>query len=296
MPFAYTYPTAGGFLEWTSSGLRAQMTLKASANLGIGNVQGNTLSLASLVPSNATLYAGIGNLGAEATAATKISQALGNFEEQLRPFAIASGNQLLQSSVAAPSRTGGTGRFRGRHTSARRGAVPGGPGCFCGTGPSAAVCQLPPINPAAHDGFWHKCDRNLLRLRGHGALSASAASRSCSSCTGSNNSPALVGVAAQINGALVIGSSGNVVADIIATAKGGKSLAEESDFRQLTGNAPVWCGDQPLCQFRAPQASLGNLGQDGTVGQLLAHTTAMLMTGVVNDQESQNTIDLKVNL
>ena len=296
MPFAYTYPTAGGFLEWTSSGLRAQMTLKASADLGIGNVQGNTLSLASLVPSNATLYAGIGNLGAEATAAAKISQAREASKSGSDPLqsllGISSSNPVLQHPAAL--------------------VVLGGSGAAASL-PGEALYLVDPDASAAQALLQQFAGSHQLTLQPMTVSGTSAtgiyggsgvtvpyqqpvALRSCSSCTGLNTSLALVGVAAQINGTLVIGSSGNVLADIIATTKGGKSLAEESDFRQLTGNAPSGAATSLFVNFASLQASLGNLGKDGTLGQLLAHSTAMLMTNVVNNQESQNTIDLKVNL
>ena len=62
------------------------------------------LSLARLVPSSATLYAGIGNLGAEATAAAKISQALGASKSSSDPlqslFGISSSNPVLQHPAA----------------------------------------------------------------------------------------------------------------------------------------------------------------------------------------------------
>ena len=42
----------------------------------------------------------------------------------------------------------------------------------------------------------------------------------------------------------------------IATTKGGKSLAEESDFRQLTGNAPSGAATSLFVNFASLQASL----------------------------------------
>ena len=296
MPFASTYPTAGGFLEWTPSGLRAQMTLKAATNLGIGTLQGDTLSLARMVPASATLYAGIGNLGAEATAAARISQAPGTSKSSSDPLqsllGISSSNPILQHPAALVV-LGGAGATT---------SVPGEALYLVDPDASAAETLLQQFASS------HHLTLQPMTVAGTNATGIYAGSsvtvpyqqpvafRSCSSCAGLNSSLALVGVATQIDGTLVVGSSGNVVADILATTNGGKSLAEESDFRQLTGNAPSGAATSFFVNFASLQASLSQLGQDGTLGQLLAHTTAMLMTSVVNDQESQNTIDLQENL
>jgi hypothetical protein len=295
MPFAYTYPTAGGFLEWAPSGLRAQMTLKAATNLGIGTLQGDTLSLARMVPASVTLYAGIGNLGAEVTAAARISQALGTAKSSSDPvqslLGIRSSNPVLQHPAAF--------------------VVLGGLGSTTSVS-GEALYLVDPDASAAETLLQQFANSHHLTLQpmtvaGTNAIGIYSSSstlvpyqqpvalRSCSSCAGLNSSLALVGVAAQIDGTLVVGSSGNVIADILATANSGKSLAEVSDFRQLTGNAPSGAATSLFVNFASLQASLSRLGQDGTLGQLLAHTTAMLMTSVVNDQESQNTIDLKVS-
>ena len=102
--FAALYPVAGGFLEWTSSGLRTQITVRAATNLGIGDLQGDTTSLAALVPSSAMLYAGVGNLGAEALAAGKMSSELGTSRQSADPlrslFGVSASNPVFQHPAA----------------------------------------------------------------------------------------------------------------------------------------------------------------------------------------------------
>ena len=63
IPFVETYPAAGGYVGWTNTGERGQLTFNAVRNPNIPNVSGDTTGFASLVPSDAVAYAGVGNLG-----------------------------------------------------------------------------------------------------------------------------------------------------------------------------------------------------------------------------------------
>jgi hypothetical protein len=87
-----------------------------------------------------------------------------------------------------------------------------------------------------------------------------------------------------------------MVASIINTAGGGPSLAQQGDFQKLIQNAPSDASTSLFVNLSSMQSSLSSLSQDGSIGKLLAHTTALLLTGSTNDQESQSTLDLKVNL
>src|SRR5579875_224496 len=44
-PFVDTYPVAGGYITWSSLGMRAQLTFNAVKSAGIPNVSGNTINL-----------------------------------------------------------------------------------------------------------------------------------------------------------------------------------------------------------------------------------------------------------
>jgi hypothetical protein len=100
----------------------------------------------------------------------------------------------------------------------------------------------------------------------------------------------------QVKGTLVVGTSSDLVTAIINAANGGPNLAQQSDFSQLTQNAPSDAATTVFVNLSSLQSALANLGQDGSIGKLLAHTTALLITSATNDQQSQETIDLKVNL
>lgn len=63
VPFIQTYPVAGGYVGWTNSGERSQITFNAVRNPNIPDVSGDTNSFASLVPSDAVAYSGVANLG-----------------------------------------------------------------------------------------------------------------------------------------------------------------------------------------------------------------------------------------
>ncbi|PWT77105.1 MAG: hypothetical protein C5B60_03205 [Chloroflexi bacterium] len=269
--FADIYPTAGGFLEWTSAGLRAQVTLHATQNLGIGDLHGDTTSLAGLVPQNATLYAGIGNLGADALAAAKISAKLGSPGASADPLqeylGISSNTPALQQPAAVAVLGGG------------------------GSAATSVAFLLKAPDPGAAEALVrqfasaHKLTIRPLTIAGQSGMGVY-------SSTGS-----LTAAAAVVNGStLVVGSSTDTVAAIMDTAAGGPSLAQQSDFQKLTQNAPSDASTSLFVNLSSVQSSLSNLSQDGSIGKLLAHTTALLLTGTTNDQESQNTLDLKVNM
>jgi hypothetical protein len=268
LPFANIYPTAGGFLEWTSAGLRAQVTLHATQNLGIGDLHGDTTSLAGLVPQNATLYAGIGNLGADALAAAKISAKLGKPGTSADPLqeylGISSDSPALQQPAAVVV-TGGTGSSGTGVAFLLKAPDPGAAEALMQQVASAHQLTIRPLTIAGQTGM--------------GVYSAGGS---------------LTAAAAVVNGTLVVGSSMNMVASIINTAGGGPSLAQQSDFQKLIQNAPSDASTSLFVNLSSVQSSLSNLSQDGSIGKLLAHTTALLLTSSTNDQESQSTLDLKV--
>jgi hypothetical protein len=268
--FANIYPTAGGFLEWTPAGLRAQVTLHATQNLGIGDLHGDTTSLARLVPQNAMAYAGIGNLGAEARAIAKISSKLGNPGNSADPLqqnlGISSSSPALQQPAAVVV-TGGTG------TSATNVAF-----LLKAPDPGAAEALMQQIASA------HQLTIRPLTIAGETGMGVYSASDT------------LTAAAAMVNGTLVVGSSTSMVESIINTAAGGPSLAQQSDFHNLTQNAPSDASTTLFVNLSSVQSSLSSLSQDGSIGKLLAHTTALLLTASTNDQQSQTTLDLKVNL
>lgn len=63
IPFIDSYPVAGGYVAWTDTGERSQITFTAVRNPNIPDVSGDTTGFASLAPSDASAYAGVANLG-----------------------------------------------------------------------------------------------------------------------------------------------------------------------------------------------------------------------------------------
>jgi Protein of unknown function (DUF3352) len=271
--FANIYPTAGGFLEWTSAGLRAQVTLQATENLGIGDLHGDTTSLAGMVPQNVLLYAGIGNLGAEALATAKISAKLGNPGTSADPLqqylSISSSSPALQQPAAVVV-TGGT---------AQQPSPSGVAILLKAPDPGAAEALVQQIASA------HQLTIRPLTIAGKTGMGVYSSDGT------------LTAAEAIVNGTLVVGSTTEIVTEIIDTAGGGPSLAQQTDFQKLIQNAPSDASTSLFVNLSSVlQSSLSNLSQDGSIGKLLAHTTALLLTGSTNDQESQSTLDLKVNL
>lgn len=100
VPFIETYPVAGGYVGWTSTGERSQITFNAVRNPNIPNVSGDTTSFASLVPSDAVAYAGVGNLGnlIQAVIAQVGTAAAGN-DPLMSALGISASDPLVQQSA-----------------------------------------------------------------------------------------------------------------------------------------------------------------------------------------------------
>ena len=271
LPFAAIYPTAGGFFEWTSAGLRTQVTLRAAKNLAIGDLHGDTTSLASLAPRDATLYAGVGNLGADSAAVAKIRDAIGNSGATGDPLkqllGVSSDNPVLQQPAAVVESGGSVNA-----------ATPGVAFLLKAPDPEAAENLLRQVASA------HHLTVKTMTIDGQNALELYS--------TGSSSPD----VATIVNGTLVVGSSPAMVTAIINTAAGGQSLAKQSDFQKLAQNSPSDAASTLFVNLTSLQPELARLGQDGGIGKLLAHTTALLLTNSVNDQESQTTLDLTVHI
>jgi hypothetical protein len=302
MPFASVYPTAGGYLEWNSAGMRAQITLKAAKSLGIGDLHGDTTALASMVPQNVLLYGGIGNLGAEAAASSKINSELGNTGSSSDIIQSLLGVNSSDPALQHPAAIVVTGLPSGAFVT---GAPDGTAAANDASNSGVALLLKAPDASAAQTLLQNVANAHQLTLQpmtvdGQSATGIYSAGGTpfptCPECAQRPDTPSLVAVAVQVKGTLVVGTSSDLVTAIINAANGGPNLAQQSDFSQLTQNAPSDAATTVFVNLSSLQSALANLGQDGSIGKLLAHTTALLITSATNDQQSQETIDLKVNL
>ena len=101
IPFIDSYPVAGGYLAWTDSGERSQITFNAVRNPNIPEVSGDTTGFASLAPSDASAYAGVGNLGKLIQAFTAQFGTVATGVDPLKSaFGIANTDPLAQQPAA----------------------------------------------------------------------------------------------------------------------------------------------------------------------------------------------------
>ena len=297
IPFVDTYPTAGGALLWTASGLRWQVTFKAAHSGALeGTVTGDTTSLAAMVPGTAMLYSGVANVGALVQNVAHISQASTTGSP---PAA-----DPLQATLGIPT-TDPAVRQPGAIVVLPADSSAAGAGAFLLQAPDAAAASALVAQLAAHahwtaksttvDGvpatalYASEASVTSLFLPGSSPFPASASSSA---------TPQLVAVAAVVNGALVLATSPAALTTIVETTRGTvPSLAQATRFQHLTAQAPGGAAATlyvDLSQFQALVGSLVAPGSTPGTTQPAQSVTAALVTLVWDDQKLQTTYDLQL--
>lgn len=291
LPFINMYPTAGGYLSWTTQGLRAQVTFIANGNTGVGDLSGDTTSLASLIPAHPVYYVGIANLGASLQAAEKLysSGTTGGTDIAQSTFGVPATDPALQQPAAvafggangvpsveialkAPDASAAQALLRS--TAQAHGwtlkpatvggasvmAVYGAPGSFFGAGPV-------------------------------GASSTSYGATSSAVLVG-DDQPTLVGYAGMVKGTMIFTSTENDFTTITQTAQGTQpALATQDTFQSLVRQAPQGAASTAFVDL----SSFGALTRGSRAASgISARLTAVLVTEVWNAQESQTTVDTQL--
>lgn len=290
-PLLDSYPTAGGYLEWTAAGLRAQMVLKGQRPAGIGDLGGDTTSLAQLVPASAAAYGGSANLGAAvsasqqlATTATGVTTAVGDPFEQL------TGTPASSAVFQQP------GAVVVLHTSGSNPQSQPGIALLLRAPDSAAADQL--LRSAAAKQGW---TLKPVTVAGVPATEIDAPSgqpwyQPQPTVQAGNGLPTPkatpAGYAAQVHGTLILSGTQADLAAIINTANGSApSLAAASRFQQLAQAAPAGASTTVYVDIAATRPA-NSPAAPSSGGDLTARTNALLVTQVWSASQLAITADL----
>ncbi len=117
--FLNIYPTAVSYLEWTQAGIRWQTALKAAqSGAPAASLSGDATSLAAMVPQNASVFAGVSNLGGLVQSFDALGGASGGSDPLQAALGVPSTDTSLQQGAAiaafggdASSSLGSSGAF-----------------------------------------------------------------------------------------------------------------------------------------------------------------------------------------
>ena len=287
------YPSAAASLQWTQAGMRWQATLKAArGGTPTAVVSGDTTGLATLVPRNATVYAGVANLGALVRSATAlVSPAGGTTPDPLQAaLGIAASDSTLQQRAAFAllgnaSNAGDAGRSGVvliREASAADAtrlltqiAQKSGLSMQSTTVDGVSATQLVSANPTG---------AGLPTLFGPGATPGAKPAPATAIVTTAPE-PTAVGVEAYVNSTMVVASSPAALQAVIEVAKGSSgSLAQASGFSHLAASAPSNAAASAYLDVSALQSLVHAAGSTAQF-----QTTASLLTLIWNNTELQMT-------
>lgn len=279
VPFTETYPVAGGYAEWTDYGMRTQTIFNAVRNPGVGNLGGDTTSLARLVPASAVGYIGVANLGALSSTAMKqsIPPGLGGAGDPLQSLiGVASTDPALQHPAAvaflraAPSTLSGQPLILLQASSSQAQAL---------------------LDRVAKNQRWQQKPVTV------GGVAATALYESyndvtpptpaTSGKTDVTRAERLIGIAVYVRDALVIAPDTETASQVVTLAQqSGASLAQATKFQQLMRTAPA---GGALQVYVDPTALASSPGAASAAWQRI---DAIAATLVWNDSRVEFTTDV----
>jgi hypothetical protein len=285
------YPTAAGSLAWTPAGLRWQMTLQAAqGGFPQQNVSGATTDLATLVPSNATVYSGVANLGGLTQSLAELVAPTGQAtpDPLKAALGIAATDPALQQRAAFALLPGATGST----------ATPGSGVFLLHVASDADAARV--LNQLAQhanlttsattvDG---QAATQLLSANGAGAPLGLGPTADLTRTTQTlTTAPQVVAVEAVVHNTMVIATSATSLQAVIETAKGSSgSLAQAAAFHQLVASAPANAAATAYVNVAGLQQLL-----HVSTSALKVQATGALVTLVWNNTELQTTIDSALN-
>lgn len=275
VPFIETYPVAGGYLAWSDTGQRSQITFNAVRNPNIPNVSGDTTGFAKLAPSDAVAYGGAGNLGklvqafvnqfgVAATGADPLQSALG----------VSASDPLAQQPVGmAALKTNGNAQ----------------PVFYIHVNDDAAATQLIGKIAAAHN--WTATPTTIA---GQSATTLSDTSTDAGQPT-ADGTPVkttvrVVAVAFTVNNTLVIAPDTNSATLVAQVAQGSvANLTSNATFQKMLKTAPTGAAVTGYVSAAALQSLMHTT--DSTTSGLFSHFDAMTATLIWNNSLLQGTLD-----
>jgi len=293
-PLIDTYPVAGGYLTWTTGGLRAQLTFNAVKGANIGAIGGDTTSLAAQTPANATSYIGGANLGGlmRAYLAQVPALAAGSVKDPLESaFGVSSSDPALQQPFALIS-------FPVGKTTAS---------AYLLHAPNAAAVQTILQKIAKKSNWTLKATTvdgvaataitaQYPTYTATGSVTSGKTPTSSTVVVGSQTTQ--VGVAAQIGQTFALVNSDTATAAlgaiITASHSAGASLSGSASFQALVSQAPSHAALTVYSDIAATRLANQHPGAPNPQG-LSGRVSAVLMTMVWNAQMNQTTLDIKLS-
>jgi hypothetical protein len=277
VPFIETYPVAGGYLAWSDSGQRSQITFNAVRNPNIPNVSGDTTSFAKLVPSDAIAYAGAGNLGKIVQAAVNQFGVAATGADPLQSaLGISASDPLAQQPVGmAALKTTGNGNAQ--------------PVIYIHVSSDAAATQLIGKIAAAHN--WTATPTTVAGLS---ATTLSDTSTDTGQPT-ADGTPVkatvhVVAVAFTTNNTLVIAPDTSSATLVAQVAQGTVSnLTSSATFQKMLKAAPSGAAVTGYVSAAGLQSLMHT--SDSAASGLFAHLDAMTVTLIWNNSMLQGTLD-----
>ena len=278
IPFVETYPAAGGYVGWTNTGERGQLTFNAVRNPNIPNVSGDTTGFASLVPSDAVAYAGVGNLGklVQAFTAQVGTVALGS-DPLMSALGISASDPLAQQSagLAALKTSNGTQPIFYVHVS-----------------DNASATQL--VNKIATAHHWTAkpitiAGQSATALYDTGADQGTPPTNGAPTPTATATAR-VAGIALTLNNTLVIAPDTNSATLIAQVAQGSVSnLTSNATFQKMIKAAPSGAAATGYVSTAALGPLLGTSTAEAS--SLFSHVDALAFTLVWNNSVLQGTFD-----
>ncbi|HEY7342798.1 MAG TPA: DUF3352 domain-containing protein [Ktedonobacterales bacterium] len=275
VPFIESYPVAGGYLAWSETGQRSQITFNAVRNPNIPNVSGDTTGFAKLVPSDAVAYAGAGNLGKLVQAVvSQVGVATTGADPLQSALGVSASDPLAQQPVGvAALKTSGNAQ----------------PVIYIHVSDDAAATQLIGKIAAAHN--WTATPTNVA---GRSATTLSDASTDSGQPT-ADGAPVkttvhVVAVAFTTNNTLVIAPDTTSATLVAQVAQGTvANLTSNATFQKMLKAAPSGAAVTGYVSAAGLQSLMHTT--DSTSSGLYSHLDAMTLTLIWNNSMLQGTLD-----
>ncbi|HEX6796829.1 MAG TPA: DUF3352 domain-containing protein [Ktedonobacterales bacterium] len=295
IPFIDAYPAAGGYAEWTNTGVRGVIELPGQRPASVPDLSGDTTGLAQMIPAGALAYSGAANFGAAYQAVESLTPAPTTGAAPADTFAQYFGqpasNPVFQQPAAfAVLRQPGA---------AQPGQVTGLVGLIRAPDAAAATAAL---TTAAKTQHW------TLKPTTVAGISATAIYADVlqpvysvpPTPPGSPPTPPpaptsvteLVGVAAQVHGTFIVAGSTDDLAAVLKVASGAApSLGSSAAFQQLVAAAPSGAMSTTYVNLAA---LLSHTPPVGSGSNVLQRATSMLVTSVWSQSKIAMTADIQL--
>lgn len=280
IPFIESFPSAGGYVGWTNNGERSQITFNAVRNPNIPDVSGDTTGFASLVPSDAIAYAGVGNLGKLVQAFTTQFGTVAAGSDPLKSgLGISASDPLAQQPAGMAALKTSSGGVQ--------------PAFFVHVSDDTAATQF--VNKIATAHSWTSKTISVAGQTATALYESTSYGVIYGGPTPLPSTPAaathLVAVVMTLNNTLVIAPDADSAAGIAKVAQGnGSNLASNATFQKMIKAAPSGAAVTGYISATALQQITRSSGGAATAG-MFSQFDAMALTLVWNNSVLQGTLD-----